>query len=248
VGFRIVMPQDVFAYPNDWYQFASLRFQLVSRSQVSARPWAGGNSIYGPHAQLWMPKFTATPQTERNWPAMDAFFSRLGGQAGLIRIGDASRLQPQYNTELAATNQAWSDTTLFTDGTGFADGLMPPTCFITTAVARGDNSVIIGGLPASISRALRRGDLFELRPNGIPSTCPNLYQIMVDGHTNSAGETGVEIRPNLRQGMAAGDMVVLSYPTSVFHLVDDSQGEMEITPPLFANFGFSLIEAIENAT
>lgn len=268
---------DVYEYPIEWYSFTSLRFQLRSMSQVSSRPWAGGNSIYGPHAQIWMPKFTAGVENLDNWPAMDAFFSRLGGQAGLIRIGDASRLQPQYNIAQTAASEAWAgattttlqsdtgvdilsdtgvpmltedgsgDGTLFTDGTGFVSGLLPPTAFITTAVDRGENSIIIGGLPVSITSALRRGDLLELRPNGIPSLCPNLYQVMVDGSTNTAGETGVEIRPPLRQTMAAGDMVVLSYPTSVFHLVDDNQGEMEITPPLFANFGFSLIEAIENA-
>lgn len=238
---------DVWEYPREWYSFTTVRFQLRASSQVSSRPWAGGNSVYGPHAQLFMPKLTASTQDAEVWRPMDAFFSRLGGQAGLLRIGDASRLRPQYNEELAASSEAWSDTTFFTDGTGFLSGLLPPTCHLLAAAARGATSVTIGGLPVSTSRALRRGDLFELRPNGIATICPNLYMVMVDGHTNSDGETGVEIRPPLRQAMAAGDMVVLEYPTSVFHLVDDGQAEMEITPPLFAAFGFSLIEAIEQA-
>src|SRR5882724_9576112 len=201
---------EIYEYDRSWYRFTSLSFQLLSSSQTSARPWAGGNSIYGPHVQIWMPKLTATMQEQSVWPQIDAFFSRLGGQAGLIRIGDASRLQPRFNRELIAASATWSDGSTFTDGSGFLSGLLPPTCFLYAAAARGDRSVVIGGLPVSTSRALSRGDLFEVRPNGIASATPNLYQVMVDGSTDSSGNAGVEIRPALRQGLAAGDMVVLS--------------------------------------
>lgn len=238
---------DIREFPREWYKFAKLSFQLRAASQISPRPWAGGNSIYGPHVQLFMPKLTVTTQDVDTWPVMDGFFSRLGGQAGLIRIGDASRLQPQYNRSVIVGSQLFSDGSSFTDGSGFASGLLPPTCFLAATASRGDQSVVIGGLPASTASVLRRGDLFELRPNGIPSASPNLYQVMVDGSTDAAGNAGVEIRPPLRQGMSSGDMVVLSYPTSVFHLVDDAQAEMQITPPFLADFGFSLIEAVELA-
>lgn len=238
---------EIYEYPREWYQFTQVSFQLRSASQISPRPWAGGNSIYGPHAQVWMPQLVATEKDVDVWPSIDAFFSRLGGQAGLLRIGDPSRLIPQYNRALIASVATWSDGSTFTDGTGFVSGLLPPTCYIASAASRGDKSVVIGGLPVSLSRALQRGDLFEVRPNGIASATPNLYQIMVDGATNSSGQTGVEIRPPLRQGLQVGDMVVLDHPTSVFHLIDDSQAEMQITVPIISNFGFSLIEAIENA-
>lgn len=237
---------DIREYPREWYQFSQLTFQLRSSSQISPRPWAGGNSIYGPHAQIWMPKLTVSIQDEHTWPAMSAFFSRLGGQSGLLRIGDASRLQPQYNRVLASSFTLFSDGTGFTDGTGFQDGLLPPQVYLIAPARRGDKSVMIGGLPASITAALRPGDLIEFRPNGIADGVPRLHEIMVTGNTDSSGNTGVEIRPPLRAGLAAGDMVVLNYATSVFHLIDDTQAEMQITPPLLANFGFSLIEAIEN--
>jgi hypothetical protein len=69
---------------------------------------------------------------------------------------------------------------------------------------------------------------------------------MVDGSTDSSGNTGVEIRPPLRAGAAAGDTVILEYPTSIFHLIDDNQGDIEMTVPNQGTFGFTLIEAIEN--
>lgn len=238
---------EIYSFPREWWHFTNVSFQLRSASQISPRPWAGGNSIYGPHAQIWMPKLTVSTQDIDTWPQMDAFFSRLGGQSGLMRMGDPSRTSPRYNRLLVPPFATWSDGSSFTDGTGFASSLLPPTCFLTSAANRGDKSVVIGGLPASTANVLSRGDLFEVRPNGIPSATPNLYQIMVDGPTNSSGQAGVEIRPPLRQGLQAGDMVVLDHPTSVFHLIDDTQAEMAITAPVLADFGFSLVEAIENA-
>ncbi|MBY9045485.1 hypothetical protein, partial [Pseudomonas fluorescens] len=123
--------------------------------------------------------------------------------------------------------------------------LLPPTVHVATAAVRGANAIQIGGLPASQTAILRRGDLFEVRPNGIPAVFPHLYQVMVDGATDASGNTGVEIRPRLRADIAAGDMVVLEYPTSVFRLVSDDQAEMDISAPIIANFGFSLVEALD---
>lgn len=237
---------EIYEFPREWYRFLKISFQLRSASQVSPRPWAGGNSIYGPHVQLWMPKLVASEIIGDGWQARDAFFSRLGGQAGLMRISDHSRAAPQYNLERAAIGEDFSDGFGFSDGTGFSSGMIPPTAHLIAAADRGASAIQIGGLPASTSRALRRGDLLEIRPNGIAGIVPHLYQVMVDGSTNAAGETGIEIRPRLRKSVASGDMVVLSYPTSVFHLIDDTQGEIELAAPFNANFGFSLIEAIEN--
>jgi hypothetical protein len=238
---------DIWTFPLEWYSFTSCKFQLKASSQTSPRPWAGGNSIYGPHAQLWTPKLTAEFQTSDVWPDMAAFFDRLGGQSGLMRMGDPSRVQCRYNASMLAAKQTFSDGTLYSDGTGNIDGLMPPFAFLISAANRGDTFVKIGGLLPTITAALRRNDHLEFRPNGIADNVPRLHSVMATGNTDSSGQVGIQIMPPLRQSLAAGDQVVLFNPTSVFHLIDDDQGEMEITPPMLANFGFSLFEAIEQA-
>lgn len=242
------MSTEIWTFPREWYRFTNLSFQLRASSLVSSRPWAGGSNIYGPHAQVWMPKFTATVTEESVWPDISAFFSQLGGQAGLLRIGDASRIECRYNRERRrqATQEAFSDDTLFTDGTGFIDGLMPSTGNVIAPAARGDVLVKIGGLLPNVQGSLRRGDHIEFKLNGIADAIPRLHEVVIQGNTNADGECSVKIAPPLRAGLAAGDQASLEYPTSVFHLIDDSQGEIEITPPLLANFGFSLVEAIEN--
>lgn len=235
----------VYAWPDDWYKAISSTFYLQSRSQSSNKPWLGGKSVYGPHAQLWVCKMTVSEQEwDQRGQAMSAFFSRLDGQAGLMRIGHVARLMPQRDRVVATTSAAWSDGTFFTDGTGWETGPLPPTCYLTTAATRGDNYLVIGGLPASTTRCLRRGDLLEIRPNGSAGETPHLYEVQFDSPTDSSGYTGIEIRPRLRANVAAGDMVVLRNATSVFRVVDDDQGAVEITAPMRANFGFTLIEAI----
>lgn len=236
----------VWTYPREWYRFSKLSFQLRSASLVSARPWAGGNNIYGPHAQMWMPKFTASVMEETVWPEISAFFDELGGQAGLLRIGDPSRVTCAYNRARKAEQEAFSDDTMFTDDTGFIDGFMPSTAYLIAPAKRGDTFAKIGGLLPSTTKALARGDLIEFQPNGVADMTPRLHSVTLQGNTNANGECGVKIAPPLRAGLAAGDQVALDYATSIFHLIDDSQAEIEITPPLFGNFGFSLIEAIEN--
>lgn len=235
----------IYEWPLDWYKATAATFYLQSRSQSSSRPWLGGKSVYGPHAQIWVCKMTISEQEwDGRGQAMSAFFSRLDGQAGLMRIGHVARLIPQWDRVTATTVQPWSDGTFFDDGTGWESGTLPPLVHVAEAASRGARYIVVGGLPVSSSRVLRRGDLFEIRPNGVASESPNLYEVQFDAPTNSSGATGIEIRPALRQSIAAGDTIVLRNPTSVFRVVDDDQGAVEVTPPMRSNFGFTLVEAI----
>jgi hypothetical protein len=235
---------SIFEWPRDWYQFSTVTLRLRARSQTSDRPWAGTRSVLGPHAQVWIGSFAAIAQDLDDGPgqSMIAFFSRLAGQSGLLRIGDPSRRAPHFNRTAAFGRESWSDNTFFDDGRGWLSGLLPDFAYLANAAAAGDRFVVIGGLPASTARALRRGDLLELRPNGIPTDVGNLYEVMVDGHTDANGRTGIEIRPALRQGFASGDMVLLSYPTSVFRLIDDDQGSHQVESPARSSVGFSVVE------
>lgn len=237
----------IYEWSHDWYDFSRASFALTSRSKTNPLTWLGGRSVYGPHAQLWMVDLTVNIKDWDNddGQAISAFFSRLDGQAGLVRIGHVARTEPQYNRVVSPTTASFSDGSNFTDDSGFINGMIPPTCYVYSAGDAGDNNIILGGLPISTSRLLRRGDLLEVRPNGIPAEFPHLYEVMVDGNTDSSGITGVEIRPRLRQGVAAGDQVSLSYASSVFRLIDDDQGAPEVTPPRFSNSGFKLIEAVD---
>lgn len=233
-------------YSADWYQFTTVVFRPRTSSMTSARPWLGGTSVYGPHAHAWIGKFSADIIEERDRRDLSAFFAQLGGPSGLLRIGDPSRMTCFFNRNRMPEQQPASDGTFSSDGTGFIDGLMPPKAHLLDRASQGASFVKIGGLLPLTRAALNRGDLLEFRVNGRADEVPRLHEVVSTGNTDADGRTGVRIVPPLRSGLAVGDQVVLEDPRSIFHVVDDDQGEMEVTYPTRANFAFQIIEAVEN--
>lgn len=239
------MTPPVYEFPRAWYRFASATFRLQSSSLVSNRPFLRGKTVKGPYAALWVADLSMVPVKDPARQEIQAFFSRLDGQAGLIRIGDPTRLRPYRDRALTPSLETWSDGTTFSDGSLWATGYLPSDVHAAAAASKGDNFVVLGGLPTSLQDCFRRGDLLQIKPNGIPGSCPNLYEIQVGGDTNSDGEIGVEIRPRLRMGAAFGDQVTLAVAQSVFRLVDDDQAVMTSDNARIGRTGFRLIEALD---
>lgn len=238
----------VFDFSLDWYQFTRSKFYLQSRSQTAVRPWLGGKSVFGPHAQLWICEVTMTIQLDPQRRDIGAFFSRLDGQAGLIRMGDVARHQTWFDRVITLSMANWQDGTGFSDGSAWGAGSLPATVSILTAGNRGDSSITLAGFPVSTNNVLRAGDLLELLPGGIRTACPHLYEVVVGGNSNASGQIGVEIRPRLRTNITASDSVSLRNASSVFRLLDDDQGAQEVSVPIISNLGFSLVEALDQVT
>lgn len=235
----------VYSFPQEWYKFAQATYRLQAMSLVSPRTFINGKNVKGPIATAWIGQFTLATQQDPVRQSLAAFFSRLDGQAGLLRISDPSRRAPWYNRNNAGSDIGWSDGSTFNDGSLWGNGLLPAMCYVDAAANKGDNFFVLGGLPASLTDAFMRGDLVEIMPDGIAGSCPNLYEIMVGGDTDSSGRIGLEVRPRLRASFAVGDQASLSYPSTVFRLTDDDQGVLQVTPPVLGSGGFNLIEAID---
>lgn len=234
----------IIQFPVDWYSFSSGSFFLSTINFKSVSPWTGRQSISGPNSQLWQAEVTFSMQARQQWAAIEGMLAQLAGQAGLLRFGDFGKRRPLRDLEAAGVSSPWSDSTFFSDGTGWVDDLLPPFIYATEIAARGATSIVVGGLPESEARVLRRGDNFEHRPNGIPDATPRFHIVTRDAPTDADGKTRVEFLPPLRGGVAAGDMIVLTDPMSVFRLADDNQGVVTRTSPDFGDLGFKLIEAI----
>lgn len=233
-------------WPRAWWGVRSCQFYIAPRSQKSSSPWTQRQNIYGPHVQYWVAKLSFPALEDSDAPEREALIESLGGSAGLLRMGHPTRLTTLYNDEIAATSEAFSDGTHFSDGTGWISGRLPPVIYCVGSAARGETSVIVGGLPASTSRVLRRGDLVEFQRGGIADETPSLHRIVTsDVPTDASGEARIEFRPPLRKGLVAGDSVVLDYATTVFRLMDDDQGVMDRSADGATNVtGFSLVEAL----
>lgn len=246
---------NVYDFPREWHKFIiTQKFDLRSVNQSAPLPWSGaGQAISGPHTQMWLSTITFAPISDvmdtTLGPVlqdMDAFFARLRGRAGVLRMFNAARTKPWYDRNLTAGTSNWSDGSTFTDGSGFSSGFLPPEVYVTTAAAKGARYLTLGGLPASLPSALRRGDLLQVKPNGIPGSVPHLYKPMFGGDTNSSGQIGVAIEPPLRTGISAGDIVGLRYASTLFRLTDDTQFEIEMSGDgNVGNIGGSLVEAMD---
>ncbi|MFN3746707.1 MAG: hypothetical protein ACK4TL_18550 [Hyphomicrobiaceae bacterium] len=218
---------QVFTWPAAWLQFISSEFQLrtfAMRAQATLSPRRNARLAY----QIWTVQ--ASYKSARGpsaWAPKGAFFARMDGEAGLLRMSDPLRCQPSLNRRLKLPQEPWSDNTLFSDNTGWLNaGLVPPTAEIAAPAAMGDVDLVIKGLPAHTADVLAPGDLIEVRPNGIATVTGNLYEVVRGSASNSAGVAGVEVRPRLRQGFAAGDMAVLQYAQCVFRLADMDAGRI----------------------
>jgi hypothetical protein len=241
------MTTPVYEWPREWYVYVvTQKYRVRSMSQVANRPWTGGRNVKGPHAQAWLAEVTLAPVQDPDRQDIDAFLGRLAGQSGLMRFADASRLAPWYDRHAALqADGVFSDGKGFSDGTGFATGYLPPEVYVSTAAARGSNSIVLGGFPVSTASVIRRGDLFQVKPSGVADSVPSLYESMFSCSSDASGRVGIEISPRLRTAVAVGDPVSLRYASTVFRLLDDTQGEMQMTGAGIGNAGFSLVEALD---
>lgn len=233
----------ILEWPRAWYRVTGGSFPLVTVSLGTSSMFTSRRNK-SVNYQAWRANLEFAPEVGPDeYQEIDAFFARLEGDVGLIRIGDQARLMPRYNRQHPQAPETWSDGTLWSDGSAWASDLIPPTVQLAASAARGANFIHLKGLPASIPRAITPGDLFEIRPAGVPTETSNLYSAVVGGKTDANGEIGFEIRPRLRQSFAENDMVVTFYPQAVMQLTDGEQGIVE-RAGFTGQFGFSAIEHV----
>ncbi|MGJ5032361.1 hypothetical protein ACQR1I_36370 [Bradyrhizobium sp. HKCCYLS2038] len=241
------MTANIYDFPVEWYSLLTTqKMPLRSLNQAAATTWNGaGQGIIGPHTQLWTTDISFRPMYDPLQQDVDAWVSRLRGRANVARIGHALRQRPWYDRASKATSATFSDGTRFTDGSGFDSGLLPPEVYIAVAAAKGTRYLTLGGFPVSTANVMRAGDLLQIKPNGVPGAIPHLYKVMYGGSSNASGMIGLEIEPMLRTSIAVGDTVGLRNPTTLFRLVDDTQGDVETSGGGIGSLGLSFVEALD---
>src|SRR3990167_5139706 len=96
----------IYDFPPEWYELlVSQKFNLRAINQVAPTSWSGaGQSISGPHTQLWLSELTFAPLADHMRadlrPVLQdvgAFFARLRGRSDVLRMSHARRLRPWYD-------------------------------------------------------------------------------------------------------------------------------------------------------
>jgi|GEM_PF-2225887 len=152
---------------------------------------------------------------------------KMVGSACGVRVFDQFAKEPQYNVEHAGTPSNWSDGSTWSDGSRWTSGFLPPYITVDEDAEVGDGSIVVRGLPASITRVFRIDDRFEIEPNGARVNYCHYYAIDDDCRTTAAGKVRIYFSPGLTAAVKAGDSVRLKYPAAVMVATDDKQGEIQ---------------------
>lgn len=244
----------VWEVPQNMRSAIQSQFYLSQSAIDNPSPWTGERTPYGPFVQIHIADITPPPALspakakdgQPTWRDWQGFMTRMRGTSGLLRIVDYYRMRPRYDILQGNTLANWSGGAHWADDSQWVSGALPPFVVFDENASADADSIIMRGLPADTDEVLTPGDLFECRPNGVPTGYGNLYEVVHCARSNADGKARVYFQPGLRQGFKAGDMIVLRYPTSVFRLADKSQGLVTRSMGNIGNLGFKLIEEIVN--
>lgn len=220
-------------------------FNLFSISSQTQEFVPGGLLVQRFEARLTFPALTAD-----RWRELDGLLAVLAGAGGKLRLWDEARKQPYYNSLVSKSGSNWDDNTTWDDGAQWESGLLPPFVTASEDQPRGATDLLAGGFPANTEGVLRRGDLFEVRPNGTAAEHGHLYVVVGFANSNSGGKTRIFFRPGLRAGVRAGDMLVIGgssptfWPSTVFRLASDDEGDIEVRAPSTGSIGVTLLEVL----
>lgn len=237
---------DVIWLPDDLIKVTESSFRLVPGSLFSTALFTGEVSPYGPVVARFRADLEFAPMVEERWREWEGLIADFEGLSGRIRTYDPVRREPYYNQIVTTTTENWDDDTTWDDGTGWESGKLPSSVALDAAANRGDKDIQLA-FPSgfeSLSAVLRRGDLLEIRPNGVPVNHGHLYVVRRTANTDASGKTGVQIAPGLRTAAAAGDQVVLEDATTVFRLESDEEGAIQVDTALHGRLGLSLVEVL----
>lgn len=231
-------------WPAQFDGVVESRFYLRATNLSSVSPYTGQRSAYGPTAQVWVAELSFPIMQPEKWRPLSGLLSGLDGINGLLRMPDPLRKLPLYNVLHAPAITGFSDDTLFSDGTGFSENVVPDYCAVEEAARAGASSIVLSGLPASVDGLFSPGDLIEAMPDAQDVLHGHLYEIVGKANTDAEGRTRVSIRPRLRGSLAAGDQIRTRRATSVFRLASDQEGGIARQLPDFGRLGFTLVEVL----
>lgn len=235
-------PEPVLIWPAAHRGVVSSGFDLVTMNLHSIAPLTGDMLPGGTVDQRFVVTLQLPVKQEQEGRERSGLIARLRGIRGRLRVGDTFRRIPAYNLRVLATEHGFSDSTLWSDETGWLEGFLPPFVSVASVARRGDRALHLAGFGASLTSILSAGDLFEVRPNGVAASHAHCYEVTKTSNSDADGETLVEFEPGLRAGVKAGDQVVLRDPTSVFRLASDGEGRSTRDVAGHWRMGMTLVE------
>lgn len=222
----------VWTWPQDIGP-SSVSFFLEHNSVGLVSPLSRAQQVLVRQGARWVCRMQFARRDAPRAARIDAFLSQLDGMGEEVSLFDFRRPTPRGAAAIGATQSAFSDATLFSDGTGLLDFLSSPV--VSAATSAGATLVPSSGWQASMT-VLLAGDYIGIGGR--------LYMVLDDATANGSGVCTLRIAPRLRVAAASGAEITFWYPTARFRLVDNAQGENGTEPGLFSSYSLSFVESL----
>lgn len=194
---------------------ANITFSPESAVTISQSPFTYQQQVLTHQGQRWAASVTLPPMRRQDAEPWVAFLLSLKGQVGTFLLGDPNGKQPQGS---ASSNA----------GTPLVKG-----------AGQTGSTLIIDGLPTSVTGYLLAGDYIQLGAAGSAS----LYKVLTDVNTNSSGEATLDIWPNLRSSPLDNATVVVTNTKGKFRLKSNIQS-WQINEASSYGISFDCVEAL----
>ena len=214
-----------------------LSFYLQHNTLRFASPITRATQVMRREGARWMAEASFDPLDRVRAGVLDGLLAALAGSVNTVRIWDWRREyrtgDPRSQGDVPTGPYSFSDSTIFTDGTGFVVGSGNPS--LATGAARGALSIQAQGFwPATV--AVGAGDYLGI--NG------RLYMATEAVTASGTGTASIPIAPPLRVAAAVSEPLVLTQPTVAMRLVSDDEAANPTRPGRFTSMTIRLEEAL----
>lgn len=198
------------------FGLASVQWERATNSARALAPWTFQRIVQIYDGRMWRGTLEVAPLDRADGRRLAGWITALDGVAGSFLFGDPESAAPL----------------------GLA-GAMPGAPVVDGAAQTG-RTLAIRGAPPDLTGYLLRGDCLQLGSGA----GAQLYRIADDADTDGAGETVLDIWPQLRSSPGDGDPVVLLNPEGVFALAGPVDGWQVRPPAIYSGVALQIEEVV----
>lgn len=214
-----------------------LSFYLQHNTLRFASPITRVTQVMRREGARWMVEATFDPLDRIRAGVLEGLLAALAGSANTARIWDWRREyrsgDPRSQGDVPTGPYSFSDSTIFTDGTGLVVGSGNPA--LATGATRGALSIQTQGWwPNAV--AVGAGDHIGL--------AGRLYMATETITASGSGTATIPIGPPLRAPAGVSEPLALTQPTVPMRLVSDDEGINPTRPGRFTAIAIRLEEAL----
>lgn len=195
---------------------ANVTLRAANVVALSQSPFTFRQQIFKHPGERWEATVTLPSMARANAESWLSFLLALKGQTGTFLLGDPANAEPRGAIS----------------GSG-------ATVQVRSTISVGDTSILLKGLPSSMTGALLPGDYIQLGAAGTAT----LHKVLLQVNSNGSGEGTAEVWPAVRRDVATDEAVVYSGAVGRFRLDSNTQ-DWQINTARIYQISFEAVEAV----